>query len=112
LAVEAAWSTGGRQIFLAALVGSMQMLAGGPETIFLTWAFLAALWLRHLIRGDTARGPVSWRFPLVGFLVIGLAAVQLLPFLVLAAQSQRGPGYSDLHWSMPGRGWMNLLVPM
>ena len=41
LAVESAWREGGRKIVLAAIVGAMQMLAGGPETIFLTWTFPA-----------------------------------------------------------------------
>jgi hypothetical protein len=40
LAVESAWREGGRKIFLAAIVGALQMLAGGPETIFLTWLLL------------------------------------------------------------------------
>jgi len=39
-----------------------------------------------------------WRFPLVVALVIGLAAVQLLPFLDLAAHSQRSAGYADTRW--------------
>jgi hypothetical protein len=52
------------------------------------------------------------RFPLVVALVISLAAVQLLPFLDLAAHSQRSAGYADTRWSMPGWGWANFLVPM
>ncbi|HEX7618608.1 MAG TPA: hypothetical protein VF480_07810, partial [Verrucomicrobiae bacterium] len=40
LAVEGAWRGGGRKVILAALVGALQMLAGGPETIFFTWIFL------------------------------------------------------------------------
>jgi len=49
---------------------------------------------------------------LVVALVIGLAAAQLLPFLDLAAHSQRSAGYADTRWSMPGWGWSNFLVPM
>ena len=45
-------------------------------------------------------------------LVIALAAAQLLPFLDLSAHSQRGVGYADTRWSMPGWGWVNFLVPM
>ncbi len=37
LAAELAWRDGGKKIILAAFAGAMQMLAGGPETIFLTW---------------------------------------------------------------------------
>ncbi len=50
LAVELAWREGGRKIFLAAIVGALQMLAGGPETIFLTWLLLLALWVQQLVK--------------------------------------------------------------
>ena len=112
LAVELAWRGGGQKIILAAVVGAMQMLAGGPEIILLTWLFLLALWIQQFVRGETPRGPMCWRFPLVVLLVIALAAAQLLPFLDLSAHSQRGVGYADTRWSMPGRGWVNFLVPM
>ena len=112
LAVELAWRGGGQKIILAALVGAMQMLAGGPEIILLTWLLLLALWIQQFIRGESPRGPMLWCFPLVVLLVIALAAAQLLPFLDLSAHSQRGVGYADTRWSMPGRGWVNFLVPM
>jgi hypothetical protein len=35
-----------------------------------------------------------------------------LPFLDLAAHSQRGAGYADTRWSLSGWGWANFLVPM
>jgi len=112
LAVELAWRGGGQKIILAGLVGAMQMLAGGPEIILLTWLLLLALWIQQFIRGESARGPMCWRFPLVVMLVAALAAAQLLPFLDLSAHSQRGVGYADTRWSMPGWGWANFLVPM
>ncbi len=129
LAVESAWREGGRKIFLAAVVGAMQMLAGGPETIFLTWLLLLALWIQQLVTGgggaaalptdapqrvptDSARGAVFRRFPCVVLLVIALTVVQLLPFLDLAAHSQRETGFADTRWSLPAWGWMNFLVPM
>src|ERR1017187_5795126 len=126
LAVEGAWREGGRKIIFAAFLGAMQMLAGGPETIFLTWILLLALWIQQLIAGGGDASPpafsatlaspprvaIFWRFPLVAALVIVLAAAQLLPFLDLAAHSQRGAGYADTRWSMPGWGWANFLVPM
>jgi hypothetical protein len=126
LAVEGAWREGGRKIILAAFIGAMQMLAGGPETIFLTWILLLALWVQQFIAGggdasspafsatgaSQPRVAIFWRFPLVAALVIALAAAQLLPFLDLAVHSQRGAGYADTRWSMPGWGWANLLVPM
>ena len=112
LAVEMAWRGGGQKIILAALVGAMQMLAGGPEIILLTWLLLLALWFQQLVKGESPRGPMLRRLPLVVLLVIALAAAQLLPFLDLSAHSQRGVGYADTRWSMPGWGWVNFLVPM
>src|SRR5437016_1175098 len=45
LAVERAWQEGGRKCYLAGLIGALQMLAGGPETIFFTWLLLLMMWL-------------------------------------------------------------------
>lgn len=126
LAVELAWREGGQKIILAAFAGALQMLAGGPEIIFLTWILLLALWVQQFIAGGSdasspafsatgasqPRVSMFWRFPLVVTLVIALAAVQLLPFLDLVAHSQRSAGYADTRWSMPGWGWANFLVPM
>ena len=112
LAVELAWRKGGQKIILAAFVGALQMLAGGPEIIFLTWILLLALWVQQIVKGESPRVSMFWRFPLVITLVISLAAAQLLPFLDLAAHSQRSAGYADTRWSMPGWGWANFLVPM
>ena len=133
------------------------MLAGGPETILVTWLLLSALWLAQLAQAiarcsgvrpssgaasathfcaadshgavgnlegaapEDERTPrnrgsallaLFWRFPVVVVLVAALAAAQLLPFLDLAAHSQREAGYADTRWSMPVRGWANFLVPM
>ena len=130
LTVERAWREGGRRIFMAALAGAMQMLAGGPETILFTWLLLATMWIVELIRpphsdplplgggegdqksGGGNRSPVLLRFPLVVLLVATLAAAQLLPFLDLATHSQRETGFADTRWSIPPRGWANFLVPM
>ena len=125
LSVERAWRGGGTRIVLAAFAGALQMLAGGPETIFLTWIMLLALWAVQFIHGPQARSfprnktllEPSWakalgRFVLIVMLVAALAAIQLLPFLDLASHSQRQEGYADTRWSMPGRGWANFLVPM
>jgi hypothetical protein len=112
LAGELAWREGGRKIILAAFIGAMQMLAGGPETILLTWLLLLALWVQQLVQGESPRRAMLWRFPLAVALVVALAAAQLLPFLDLVAHSQREVGYADLRWSMPAWGWANFLVPM
>jgi hypothetical protein len=128
LTVERAWEEGRRKLVLAAMVGALQMLAGGPEITLFTWLILLALWASGMWRvfrppsvrqaeSPASSGPASsfamfWRFPLVVVLVAALAAVQLLPFLDLAAHSQREPGFADARWSMPAWGWMNFLVPM
>jgi hypothetical protein len=134
LAAELAWREGWQKIILAAFAGAMQMLAGGPETILLTWLIVSALWLQSFIIGAPASGPARtasccqpavleagappsriamlWRLPLVVVLVVSLSAAQLLPFLDLVMHAQRESGFADLRWSMPGRGWANFLVPM
>jgi hypothetical protein len=125
MAAQLAWREGMEKILLAALVGTLQMLAGGPETIFLTWLIVSALWIVEIIQraaGHTGDSPPSatstahwltmfWRLPLVVALVILLALPQLLPFLDLVAHSQREAGFADLRWSMPGFGLANFLVP-
>jgi hypothetical protein len=45
-------------------------------------------------------------------LTLGLVAVQLLPFLELLANSQRGAAYSRGHWSLGWAGLVNFLVPL
>jgi hypothetical protein len=112
LAVESAWREGGRKILLAALVGAMQMLAGGPETILLTWIFLLLLWIQQFAKGESPRARMLWSFPVIVAVVMLLVAAQLLPFLDLAAHSQRDTGFADTRWSMPAWGWVNFLVPM
>ena len=112
LATELAWRDGGKRIFLAAIVGALQMLAGGPETIFLTWLIVAALWLQQFFKNKTPRAQLFLRFQSVLLLVFALSAAQLLPFLDLVAHAQRAIGYTDLRWSMPGFGLANFLVPM
>ncbi len=140
LTVERAWREGRHRILLAGLVGAMQMLAGGPETILFTWLILFAWWIlalgeclrprtQHLSKTvdssglhrptnpQSARPPgfsrrIFWRFPGVVVLVACLAAAQLLPFMDLAAHSQREQGFADTRWSMPAWGWANFLVPM
>ena len=75
------------------------MLAGGPETIMLTWLFVVALWLLDIgkaLWGGRARGtesgaktgaarvsPMVWRLPMLVICVTALSAAQLFPFLDL-----------------------------
>lgn len=112
LCVERAWRGGGRRLVPAALAGAMQMLAGAPEIVFLTWVMLGTLWLGQVWQ-PTVRFSVSGpRFALVVVLVCGLAAVQLLPFLELLPLSDRDPGQNPGAWSLPAWGWANFIVPL
>jgi hypothetical protein len=111
LCVEQAWREGGRKIVCAALAGAMQMLAGAPEIILLTWALLGTLWLGQIF-SRTVPLKISFARFAGGFvLVLALSAVQLLPFLELLRQSHRDVSTSGL-WSMPAWGWANFLVPL
>src|ERR1041385_7732149 len=139
LCVERALRQGGRHIIVAAVCGVLQMLAGGPETILMTWGLLTLMWsaqlasrIRKIQRKKTGAASrhqpspghdaydaetqpanaLLWRFPLIVLLVAALATIQLLPFLDLAAHSQREPGYADTRWSIPSRGWAHFFVPL
>ena len=88
--VDRAGRRGGRAVLLAALVGAVQMLAGAPEIILLTWGLLAALCLEQFfLAGAAGRWRSTGRFALTGLLVAGLCAAQLLPFVELLAHSDR-----------------------
>ena len=112
LAVERAWREGGRWLLLGALAGAMQMLAGAPEVILLTWTLLAALLVGEMALVAQERWRMAGRFLLTGLWVGGLAAAQLLPFLDLLVHSQRDKAFVGSMWSMPAWGWANFLVPL
>jgi hypothetical protein len=112
LAAERAWREGGRWLLAATLAGAMQMLAGAPEVILLTWILLATLLLGQVIVAPERRWRMAGRFLLTVLWVAGLAAAQLLPFLDLLIHSQRDKAFGDSLWSMPLWGWANLLVPL
>jgi hypothetical protein len=52
--VQEACQHGGRRIILAALAAALQVLAGGPETILLTWLFLFALAALFIVKRTPA----------------------------------------------------------
>jgi hypothetical protein len=133
---QAAWRQGGRNLLWATLAAAMQMLAGGPETIVLTWLILLLLACGDAIAGyrlkvegcklahtrDWAGNFQPSTFNLQPFvrlaglalLVALICAAQLLPFLQLLAHSQRNSGYAAAShdWAMPFWGWANFLVPL
>lgn len=108
------WREGGCNLIWATLAGALQMLAGGPETILLTWMVLALLAAGDWFQRTSGRKWIAWRFFGMAVLVALLCSAQLLPFLELLAHSQRDSGYSSSahNWSMPFWGWANFLVPL
>jgi hypothetical protein len=111
--VPEGWRAGGSRLLWGVLAGSLQMLAGGPETILLTWVILLLLAGGEWIRGEADRRKVALRFAGMAGLVAALCAPQLLPFLQLVSHSQRNSGFgSFVDWSMPVWGFANFLVPL
>ncbi len=57
--VPIGWRDGGSKLVLAVAVASVQMLAGGPETILFTWVILAVLVCGEWIRDRAGVSPAS-----------------------------------------------------
>ena len=112
LAVERAWREGGRSIVLAALAGTLQMLAGVQEIASFTWLLAVAFWIGSWIAEKPQWKLMTLRFLAIVLLVAGLTAIQLLPFFDLLAHSQRDRAFASTKWALPGWGWANLLVPL
>lgn len=106
-----AWTSGGRWVLGAAVIGTMQMLSGVPEVILFTW-FIALLWLLADWWHTGRSLKFFTRFAGVIVLVSGLSAAQLLPFFQMLDLSYRIAGFSTSNWSIPLWGWVNLFVPM
>jgi len=112
LSLQRACKEGGRKTASAAVIGSMQMLAGSPEVIALTWLAAATLAASESLQEWRFAGRICRRIFLIAALVAGISAAQLLPFLDLLGNAQRDAGYGDSAWAMPGWGWANFLVPL
>jgi hypothetical protein len=110
--LERGWQRGGRWLAVSAIFGALQMLAGGPETILLTWVFAGGLWLAQWLAAEIPRWKLAARGAGVVAMVASLAAPQLLPFLQLLTHSQRDNSYGDTAWAMPATGLANYLVPL
>src|SRR6185369_6354221 len=114
--VEQAWRNGGRSLPVAAAFGALQMLAGAPEIILLTWLLALFLWLSELRWSESgwARRSVRQGIRLFGvaILVGGISAAQLAPFLDLMWHSNRSENFESNAWPMPIWGWANLVVPL
>ncbi len=140
--VPEGWRRGGKYLVLAVLIASLQMLAGGPETILFTWTVLLLLvcgeWLGSGRPGTSLDSTIGrkkeedhsplrrqesrfrWRrrilprFVCTALLVFMVCAAQLLPFLQLLLHSQRDSSYGTAshNWAIPPWGWANFLVPI
>lgn len=100
---------GGRMTLLAALAGATQVLAGAPEIILFTWALAGAL---ALIAGEVQIRVRVMRLAFIAFVIAGLSAVQMFPFLDLLWHSQRDQTFVTNVWAMPAWGWANFIVPL
>jgi len=109
LTVERAWSEGGRFVIAAAVTGALQMLAGPPEFILITWLVVGGFWLGHCALGQLPVWASLKRFLFVILTITGLVAALLLPFLEFLKHSQRGAAYGSSEWSMPPTGWNSVV---
>lgn len=112
LLTQRAWTRGGRSLAPAAAAAAMEVLAGGPETILLTWLILFGLAVIDVAQRRGKAASVAGRFLAVGGLALALSAPQLLPFAELVRHGNRTTGFGNSDWSMPLTGWGNFLVPL
>jgi hypothetical protein len=111
LCAKRGWRDGGRSMFLAGLIGGIQMLTGSPEVIAFTWIVVMALFGMEWLSMKAAGSRALLRIAVTIGLTVGLAAAQLLPFIDLLAHSQRSSSYGVQSWAMPVWGWLNLVLP-
>jgi hypothetical protein len=112
LLAEDAWAVGGQKLILAALAAAMEVLAGGPEEILVTWLILAALAIGRLRNHTPGFLTLGRRFLAIGLIAAGLSAAQSFPFVDLVLHSNRNTHFANSAWSMPPWGWANFLVPL
>jgi hypothetical protein len=109
---QRAWNEGGRTPALASIVGALQMLSGGVETVLMVWIVLGAMALSDLLSNKSQRLKILYRFAVVVLLITGLSAAQLLPFFDFLHYSERQRNYFASDSPMPTSGWVNFLVPL
>jgi hypothetical protein len=109
---EQARCEGGKKIAFAAIIGALQMLAGGTEVVLLTWTISGTLALRALLCGEIPRAKIILRMTAMVALVSGLCAAQLLPFFGLLQASRQQQEISAATWPMPATGLANFFVPL
>lgn len=108
-----AWREGGRWTLAAGAMGALQMLTGGVEFILQSWLILGGVCLLEVIYGQRSWQKVIINASMAAVISVGLAAVQLLPFLDLLRHSERASGIGDSSVAaMSVTGWANFLVPL
>ena len=109
---QRAWNEGGRILVFACIVGALQMLSGGVETVLMAWVLLGALALSEMMPNGPGRINICLRLALIVLLVSGLSAAQLLPFFDFLHHSERQGNYFASDSPMPPTGWVNFFVPL
>jgi len=109
---ERARQEGGRRIIFAALAGASQMLAGAPEIIMITWLIVGGVLLTQSWREKRLLLTSTVRLGIIVVIIIGLSAVQLLPWADFVKHGQRDSSFDQGGWSLPPWGAANFLVPL
>lgn len=112
LLVERARKEGGRLVIGASFVATLQLLAGVPELVVLTWLLIAGMWFQSLIQDPQNRKLEVVRVAAIILLTTCLICAQLLPFLDLLSHSQRTVDFGTSKWSMSAWGLGNLVFPL
>ncbi|MGC8742370.1 MAG: hypothetical protein ACP5T0_00630 [Verrucomicrobiia bacterium] len=134
LATEKALKEGGKNVIIAIIAGSFQMLSGFPEGIILTWFLIVVLalfvWLSDILKHplQTNQNNPSYtafesnefitakkffgRFIIIIIGITAICIIQLAPFYDLLIHSDRHSDYGKSFWSMPWYGWANLILPL
>jgi hypothetical protein len=90
-------------IGIAALITTLQLFTGSPEIIAITWVTAITLFL-------VTRFKEWFKLTLTLSLALGIASIQLLPFLTLLLNSNR-INAASLDWSLTGDHLLNYLIP-
>ena len=99
----------GVRIVQAAVASALQLLAGVPELVVLTWLLILFL---LAIQSESRCLAAMLRTGVVVLLAAGLIACQVLPFWQLLHHSQREVGFATDRWSIPIWGLGNFLEPL
>ncbi|MGB0579955.1 MAG: hypothetical protein ACPGVU_09665, partial [Limisphaerales bacterium] len=111
LAVQTGWRTGGQVLLGAVLLSGLQLLTGAPEMIVFTWMFVLLALGHECKRAGAERKQMLLRCGVVIGMAALLAAVQLLPFFDLLANSERLASGGRVTSYVKWYGWANFFLP-